>query len=383
MNIELEIDLPTNADSKDYQYESPIYCDDDVLYFITDRPNTILHIVDTNVGKEKIQPIISRCSVIPSEYFFEKFRDKLIIYTGELSFYENESIVEFPHVPIDDRINSHLIKDNYFIFADHSNLICFNLDTQNVEWQLGIANTKLYEPGEISLFGDDIACYGNDKLLIVDIFSGTIKDQILIPHINKAFGPIKIDDNTLLIGFTNWLNAGILKYDMNARKVLWKNKRSFEGPLLRCKIYQKDNFAYWVKNDTELICVDINSGDEAYSVKTMPWLYTDLLFEHQNLFYGTAGRDGYFVNLDPETGCEKWSFFLKNGCAYFDFYDKSVVLGDFEKTIYRIDATNGEILSRIFVDGEVVGRIKTHRNNVYTVIWGSERAPIRLIKIKI
>ena len=68
---------------------------------------------------------------------------------------------------------------------------------------------------------------------------------------------------------------------------------------------------------------------------------------------------------------------------YFDFYDKSVVLGDFEKTIYRIDSTNGEILSRIFVDGEVVGRIKTHRNNVYTVVWGSERAPIRLIKIKI
>ena len=55
MNIEWEIDLPTNADSKDYHYESPIYCDDDVLYFITKRPNTILHIVDTNAGKEKIQ----------------------------------------------------------------------------------------------------------------------------------------------------------------------------------------------------------------------------------------------------------------------------------------------------------------------------------------
>lgn len=383
MNIEWMFDLPTDEKSRDDQYESPFYFDGDNLYFISGGKTPILHILDMKTGAETFQYACSGHTVIPEKYFFEKHQDKLIIYTGELWFYEKEQLTTFIQISIDAEITSHVLKDHLFIFADKSHLTCLNLDSHNIEWKLNISNKKPYLAGEVSWFEEDIACYGNDQLLIVDIVSGEIKNQIKIPRIDKLFMPIKLDDSRLLIGFTNWSNAGILTYDTTDQKIPWKSKCSFEGPLLRCKLYRNDNLVYWVKNDTELICLDTDTGDERYRVRTSPWIYTDPLFQNGSLLYGTAGRDGYFVNLDAQSGNEKWSFFLKNGCAYFDFYDKTVVLGDFEKTIYRIDVSSGNVINKLSVDGNVVGRITVHENAIYTVIWGNENTPIRLIKIKI
>lgn len=383
MKIEWTFDLPTDENSQDYHYESPILVKDNSLYFISHRPKSVLHVIDTETGAEKCRIECAGRSVISEKCFFAEYQDKIIVYTGELWLYENEGLSKISRVSIDDDINSYILKDNYFIFADRSFLWCLNLDLQKLEWKHNISNTTLYKAGDICLFENAVACYGNDRLLIIDIVSGAIKDQIRISRINKLFMPIRLDERTLLIGFTNWSNAGILKYDTTDQKVLWKSKRSFEGPLPRCKIYRQDNLAYWVKNDTELVCVDIDTGEERYCVKTTPWLYTEPLFIKHCLMYGTAGRDGYFVNLDAQSGKEKWSIFLKNGCVYFDLYGETVILGDFEKVIYQVDIASGNVLQRLSADGEVVGRIKVHQNNIYTVIWGNENASVRVIKIKI
>ena len=383
MKIEWMFDLPTDEKSQDYHYESPILIKDNNLYFISCYPEAVLYVIDTETGTEKFRIECVGQSVISSKCFFAEYRDKIIIYTGELWIYENERLSKFDQVRIDDHINSYILKDHYFIFADRSSLWCLNLDLQNLEWKHHISNTKPYQAGDICLFQNAVACYGNDQLLIIDIVSGVIKDQIKISRIDKLFMPIRLDERTLLIGFTNWSNAGILKYDTTDQKVLWKSKRSFEGPLLRCKIYRQDSLVYWVKNDTELVCLDIDTGEETYCVKTTPWIYTDPLFIKRCLMYGTAGRDGYLVNLDAQSGKEKWSIFLKNGCAYFDFCGETVILGDFEKMIYQVDIASGNVLQKLPVDGEVVGRIKVYQNNIYTVIWGNENTPVRFIKVKI
>ncbi len=383
MNIEWTLDLPTDEKSQDYQYESPILIKSDNLYFITEHPKTVLHIIDTETGTEKAQFECMGRSVIPSKCFFAEYQDKIIIYTGELWLYENERLSKFNQVLIDDDITSYILKDNYFIFTDKSYLWCLNLNSRGLEWKLHISNTKPYQAGDICLFENAIACYGNDQLLIVDFVSGKIKEQIKISRTDKLFMPIRLDERSLLIGFTNWSNAGIVKYDTINQKVIWKSKCSFEGPLLRCKIYQKDNLAYWVKNDTELISLNIDTGEEAFRVRTTPWIYTEPLLLNHCMMYGTAGRDGCFVNLDAQSGKENWSIFLKNGCTYFDFHGETVILGDFEKMIYQVDIASGNVLQKLPVDGEVVGRIKVNQNDIYTVIWGNENTPVRLIKVKI
>ncbi|MCM1497986.1 MAG: PQQ-like beta-propeller repeat protein [Clostridium sp.] len=174
-----------------------------------------------------------------------------------------------------------------------------------------------------------------------------------------------------------------MKYNQKIGKVIWRNKRKFQGPQLGCKIYQQDGRAFWVKNDTELICMNAEDGEEIYSVKTNPWLYTDLFFVEDSLLFGTAGRDGYINCIDAASGVEKWSVFLKNGCAHYDIYRATVLVGDFDKRIKQIEIKSGDVLSDHPVDGEVVGDIKVYGGCVYTVIWENADKPVRLIKVKI
>ncbi|MBR2293967.1 MAG: PQQ-like beta-propeller repeat protein [Clostridia bacterium] len=383
MNIEWTFDLPTNEKSRDYHCESPIFIKDENLYFICCNPHVVLYIIDANTGAEKNQIECKGHSVIPSKYFFESYQNKIILYTGELWILENEQLKKMMPDPIDYEINSYVLVGHQFVFADRSYLRCIDLESLNTEWKISISNTKNYHAGEICLFEDTIACYGNDKLLFVDTTNGDVKYQIKIPRVDKLFMPIKVDDRTILIGYTNWSNAGILKYDIIDQKVLWKSKRSFEGPLLRCKLFLKENLIYWVKNDTELIGLNINTGEEQCCVKTTPWIYTDPLFISSYLVYGTSGRNGHFVNLNAQSGKERWNIFLENGCAFFDFYAHSVILGDFSKMIYQVDMENGKIIQTLHIGGEVVGRIKVHQNNVYTVVWGNKDTFIHLVKVTI
>ncbi len=187
----------------------------------------------------------------------------------------------------------------------------------------------------------------------------------------------------MLIGYTNWTNAGILKYQISTKKVLWRHKRKFEGPQLKCKIYHSNDKAFWVKNSTELICVDIENGEEIHQLRTTPWLYTDLQFYQDNILYETAGADGYINCLDCETIKSRWSAFLKNGCAYYGVCNDSIVTGDFDKTIKQFSICDGRLINEMPIDGEVVGQITVSEGCLYTVIWGNSEKDIRLVKIQI
>ena len=248
---------------------------------------------------------------------------------------------------------------------------------------MNISMTKHYRTGEITLFENMVACYGDHELLLIEMEDGKIADRIKIPRIDKLFNPIRLDDEHILLGYTNWTNAGVLKYNQKSKQVIWRNKRKFQGPQLRCKIYRHEARVFWVKNDTELICLDVEDGEEIHSVRANPWLYTDLRFMDDCLLFGTAGRDGYMNCIDARSGEVNWSVFLKNGCAYFDIYDGTVLVGDFDKRIKQIAIKSGDVLQDHQVDGEVVGDMKVYKDCVYTVIWGYAEIPVRLVKVKI
>lgn len=41
---------------------------------------------------------------------------------------------------------------------------------------------------------------------------------------------------------------------------------------------------------------------------------------------------------------------------------------------------DGKVVQTLPTGGEVVGRIKVHQNNIYTVVWGNKDTAIHLIK---
>lgn len=382
-----EYDLPTNENSSDFQYESPIFFKDNYVYYISGLLcQKTLHIVDMESGLGITEELVTKNHCLPSKYFFLEFQDTILIYAGDLFTYQKGVLAKTVDLSGKGEVKSYLVKENKLFFVcsqSKESLFCYNLETQKIDWQLNITNSKQYVAGELTLCDNLLACYGKDQLLFVETERGRIVDQIKIPRIEKLFCPIKVDEEHLIIGYTNWSNAGILKYDTVTKQVIWRHKRKFEGPQLKCKIYRHNDDIFWVKNDTELICLNIEDGSEKYQFRTNPWLYTNLQFIQDNMIYGTSGADGYINNVDPKTGMKKWSVFLKNGCAYYDVYENSIIVGDFNKEMKQISLENGSILQNYCVDGEVVGDIKVHKDCVYTVIWGSSEKEIRLVKIKI
>ncbi len=185
------------------------------------------------------------------------------------------------------------------------------------------------------------------------------------------------------MGYTNFTAAGILKYNIKDKKIVWKHKRKFEGPQLDCKIYLYENKLFWVKNSTELICLDMHGGSEIFNFRTIPRLYSKLCFFKNDIIFGTSGADGFINDISVNDGKLKWSVPLKNGCVYFDFFEDSVIVGDFSKSIQRISIDTGSVIDRIFCGGEVVGDIKVYGNNIYTVIWGNTEKNIRIVNFKI
>lgn len=228
-----------------------------------------------------------------------------------------------------------------------------------------------------------VSCYGQNQLLFIDPESGRVTESIRIPRIDKLYHPVALDDDTLLIGYTNWSNAGILKYQRSTNKVIWRHKRKFEGPQLRCRIWHEDARSYWVKNDTELICLSDETGGEIFQLRTVPWLYTDLQFRNGCILYGTAGANGYINCLDARSGQMQWSVYQHNGCAYYGTYNDTALVGDFSKTVTQLSLRDGTVVDQLRLDGEIVGRITVHDRQVYTVTWGSEGKPVRLVKMEL
>lgn len=212
---------------------------------------------------------------------------------------------------------------------------------------------------------------------------GSIADTLRIPRINKLYGPFRLEDGSLLIGYTNWTNAGVLRYSPGDKRILWRHKRQFEGPQLLCRIWHEDGRTYWVKNDTEMICLSDDTGEELFQLRTAPWLYTPLEFRDGRILFGTSGANGYINCADAITGKLLWNMPLLNGCSSFAVHRDTVLAGDFSKRIFRLDISSGAIIDHLQVDGQVVGRISVQQNQLYTVLWENEQKPPRLACIQL
>ncbi|MCI8508484.1 MAG: hypothetical protein HFJ06_08000 [Lachnospiraceae bacterium] len=87
METKWEYDLPTNEHSEDYQYESPIFIKDNMIYFISMFERQLrLHMIDADSGKGRTQYIPAGEQEIPSRFFFLEYKEKIIFYTGDFTF---------------------------------------------------------------------------------------------------------------------------------------------------------------------------------------------------------------------------------------------------------------------------------------------------------
>ncbi len=388
MELKWEYSLPTTELSRDYQYESPILENGKYLYFagaFSGQHKLYVISKETGIGYETVLP--ESVPVLPSKYIFFSYNSKTVLYTGALHFVQNTEIIKSLDFFEKGEVTSHLRSGNHLYVScsngKQSSLWCIDLDKMEFLWSLDISHSKPYRAGELTFYSDLISCYGRDQLLFVHPDDGSIANTIKLSRIDKLYCPIQLDDDTMLIGYTNWSNAGILKYQISTKQIIWRHKRKFEGPQLKCKIYTHGGTAYWVKNNTELIGLNIKNGEEIFHNRTAPWLYTDLHFVNDAFLYGTAGADGYLNCHDCKTGIIKWSVFLKNGCAYYAVWNDSVFTGDFEKAIKQFNISDGRIVGAFPVDGEVVGQITVSGNDLYTVVWCCAEKDIHLVKIQL
>ncbi|MBO4679965.1 MAG: PQQ-binding-like beta-propeller repeat protein [Lachnospiraceae bacterium] len=379
--------LPTDEKSRDCDYESPIYeYGNEVLFPFRYMHATVLYVIDTFTGRGTTLPLDTNTAVMAWEFFMEPFPDGVVIYAGDIFWYCSGKIKKAIDMTQYGKVISHAVWSGYIYLlcvrdGKHT-LACFDSKNKDITWKLDVT-TEAYTPGPIYFFEEKVTCFAHGELLFIDLEKGTVLSSIRILHANKLFCPIRLDEENLAIGFTNWTNAGILKYNLKSKKVEWKTGRKFEGPLLRCKIHRNNGNLIWVKNDRELICLDELTGAEKYRVSTLPWLYTDLQFSGDRTLFGTSGADGFLNCIRTDTGKEIWKLPLKDGCAFFKMQNDSVFVGDFSKRIMQIDIETGKILKELQTTGEVVGRIEVQNKALYTVVWGNATSNISLIKVDI
>ncbi len=384
-----EYDLPTSERPNDYDYESPILIRNGFVYYISRSVNDqkLLHLIDMKNGTGRTQLLQAENLCLPNEYFFIEYKEQVILYADDLFIYHKGELDKAVELTRKGSVKTHLLLENRLIMSCSKKqdvlLCCYDLDTRCVEWEMDITNSSNYIAGELAICENLITCYGRDQLLFLECDTGNIAYSIKLSRIDKLFCPIKIDNENMLIGYTNWTNAGILKYNFRKKEIVWRHKRKFQGPQLKCKIYQQNDLVFWVKNSTELIALNIETGDERYHLQTAPWLYTDLQFLQNDFIYGTSGADGYINSVETKSGERKWSVFLKNGCVYYDLCGDSVIVGDYDKTLKQISFMNGVILQNYPTDGEVVGRIRVFDDCIYTVLWGNEKKGVRFVKVLI
>ncbi len=390
MNITWEYPLPTNEHSHDVHFESPVAVTDDFVCFVSQSVRmpgrgTVLHVVNRKSGKGIPYPLSEVHHLLSKDFFVLTYHRSMVWYTGDFLLLQGDMLQKT--LPFCEKgIVTSYLQDGCCLYVScqqhkRCSLCCIDLEQLSLIWEMDISNTKPYRAGELSFCNGNIACYGRDQLLLIQPENGEILRTIRIPRIDKLFCPLRLDADTLLIGYTNWSTAGILKYQISTQKVLWRHKRKFDGPQLRCRIYRREECIYWVKNDTELIGVDIHTGAEQVQQRTSPWLYTNLRSYRNGFLYGTAGADGYLNYFDCTTKQLKWTVFLKNGCAFYDIRTDAVFVGDYDKSIKQISAEDGRIRQAWTVDGEVVGQIAVYDDCLYTVLWGNAKKDVRLVQI--
>ncbi len=381
MKLLWRYDLPTSEQSRDHHFEGPILIKEDRLFFVSCGPQARLHVLEAASGRPLFPPAELSCDTISSRHLMFDTGDGLVIYTGRWYFWQEGRLspLAIPGGPVLSAL--HQGQRLYILCRNRGDILrCLDLDTRGLLWETTVSCTNsAYQAGSLHPLGNLLTCAGRDGLVILDPRTGALRDSIKIPRIAKLYCPRELSGGHLLLGYTNWTGAGVLRYDPDSRQVLWRHRRNFEGPQLDCTLWFWQDLVLWVKNGTELICLDHETGEEQYALRTAPWLYTPLQPAGERMLYGTAGADGFLNCLDPATGKTCWSHFLKNGCAWFGLREDSVVIGDFGKTIKELRLADGALLQELAVEGEVVGRVTISGNAAYTILWGDETRDIQLV----
>ena len=369
------------SNSSPYNFESPILHEGGYVYYACRGPvGTDFHIVDAATGADHIHTFDRAPWVQPSTLFAFAWQGRVIYCVDDLLEAEGTQVLRRLRMP--GSVQRYLLY-GHMLIIDCGRLVGVDLDAFTIAWVLQLHGDKPYITGDMAPFGDLITCYGRDRLLFVNPMDGSIQDAISISRINKLYSPISLDDGTLLIGYTNWTNAGVLRYHPGEKRILWRHKRQFQGPQLNCSLWHEAGRTYWVKNYTEMICLSDDTGEELFQLRTAPWLYTPLDFRDGRILFGTSGGNGYINCADAVTGEMLWNVHLLNGCSYYAVHDETVLVGDFSQRILRLDIRDGTIIEKLRVDSAVVGRIYVQENQLYTVLWENDEKPPRLVCIQL
>lgn len=365
--------------------EGPIHIQGKWLYFVSCNLTPILHILDCDTGTGHGVHLCHDI-ILASNCLFLPAGDDVILYSRDLYLLRDGQLRQSLPFPDRGSLVSHLLLGNrlYMVFKGrNAALVCVDIRKMHILWETDLKNESHYTVGPVTAFGDRLACFGRDRLLFLDPDNGEILDELKLPRVGKLYQPTDLGDEKLLLGYTNWSNAGVLCMDTATKKVLWRHKRNFEGPLLRCAYQLLHDRIFWVKNDTELCCVSLSDGTELYRRWTDPWLYSELDPAPEGLVFGTSGGDGFLRCLDPLTGEDRWKHPLKGGCLYYARREDSIYTGDYTSRIFRIRASDGDILETFDTGTEVVGRYHIHENSLYTVLWQDDELPCRLVRIEL
>ena len=386
MKLLWEYPIQIDEDRSGYRYEGPIHVQGDWLYYVTCHPWLYLHILNKETGTGKRHRLSPENSQLPSHCFFLPAGDDVLLYCGDLIRLRNGEIHRDLPFPGKGNVVSRLVLGNrlYLVFRGlNAALVCVDMEKLHILWETDL-RSKPYAPGPVTVFGDRLACFGQDKLLYIDPDTGAVTSELKLPRIGKLFQPTDLGNGKLLLGYTNWTNAGVLCLDTATKKILWRHKRNFEGPLLRCRLIVGEDRVFWTKNDTEACCVSLHDGAELYRRWTDPWLYTDPELTEEGLIFGTAGgTDSFLRCLDPESGEERWKIPMKDGCAFYTRQGGTILTGDCTCRLFQIRSSDGEILQTLDTGTEVVGQLLVHEGSLYTAIWCTNTVPCRLIRVEI
>lgn len=279
------------------------------------------------------------------------------------------------------RLDPVLLGDRLIVAdAETRSVVAYDLDTQRIAWSREFPPLKPYRMSEAFLFEGRIASHAPDGLHWIDPATGETADTVKFPKVDVLYSPVSIDGD-VLVGYTNWSTGGVIRYDPVSGEIRWQYRRRFDGPASYRRIWLVGDVVVWIKGETELIGIDARSGVERWSYRAAPYLYGRVSVVDDDLVFGSAGNDGAVHVVNAESGQPRWTQFLKNGCEFYALHDRSIIVGDFDGVLRRLDLRSGRELDRVELGSQVVGDVVVADGFAYTVVWPTERRPAQVVGV--
>lgn len=212
--------------------------------------------------------------------------------------------------------------------------------------------------------GGQISFCLDGTLYMVEQEEGELVQQVSLPRLDLLFSPRRIGED-LLLGYSTWSSCGLLRYCRG--KVDWRYKRRAQGPVQFPRVLYGGEVGVVVRDDRELIGVDLSTGDEAWRCPATPWLYTEVIERGGQLIFGTSGAGGRLVAVDPSTGVVTWSVEVEDGCAFFTETSEDLVFAGRCGRVFRVKKSSGAVIDEVATESILCGDIISDQNAVVAV----------------